>query len=220
MPYLNGNCKFSYFSIQNCITFFDILSSLTYCVFVGVIFPNNHDLRVRLATANGKGDSMRILVIDDKAQNTKAARAQLSAHDLTLASSYDEAVKRLGGSYEEHDFDVVLTDLMMPASGDCMGEEGEQFVGKDMPVGIFLVLLAAKRGAKRVALLSDTDHHDHPASASLDLLNGFSREPAPFRINSTLVLLTNNSDWIHWDAATGRTKDWGGLLKHLLTLPE
>lgn len=65
-------------------------------------------------------------------------------------------------------FDVVLSDLLMPASKMTMAEKGLQYVGQEMPVGFALSLMAAIQGAKYVAVVTATNHHHHPASAMLD----------------------------------------------------
>ncbi len=66
------------------------------------------------------------------------------------------------------DFDVVMTDLMVPASEQAQGGEGLQYVGKEMPLGSIIALLAIAKGVKKVAIVTDTNHHDHPASAAFD----------------------------------------------------
>lgn len=65
-------------------------------------------------------------------------------------------------------FDVVLSDLLMPASRMTMGDKGMEYVGQEMPVGFALSLMAAIHGARYIAVVTDTNHHDHPASAMLD----------------------------------------------------
>ena len=65
-------------------------------------------------------------------------------------------------------FDIVLSDLLMPASGMTMGDKGMKYVGQEMPVGFALALMAAIHGARYIAVVTDTNHHDHPASAMLD----------------------------------------------------
>lgn len=65
-------------------------------------------------------------------------------------------------------FDAVLSDLLIPASSQTMGPKGMKYVGQEMPVGFALSLMAAIHGAKYVAVVTDTNHHDHPASAMLD----------------------------------------------------
>ena len=161
---------------------------------------------------------MKILVIDDAAHNTQAAISQLGeAHQLTTASSYDEARKLLVGNpwanEEAQKFDVILTDLMMPASGMRQGEEGLRFVGKLMPVGVFLVLLAAKSGAKYIGLLTDTGHHDHPASAALD-----DMYETVLQINSAKTVFINNKFMDHQRKGKKvvSIKRWDQLLEELL----
>lgn len=116
---------------------------------------------------------MKILVIDDTRVNLEAAKQTISSqHELTLASSYDEAYKLLekpkdGGPPP---FDVVLTDLLMPAGSVQQGGEGAKYVGQEMPVGFALALMAVLHGAKLVAVVTDLDHHKHPAAAMLDRL--------------------------------------------------
>jgi len=68
-------------------------------------------------------------------------------------------------------FDVVLTDLLVPASSRTQGTKGQQFVGKEMPLGSIIALLALTRGVKMVAVVTDSGHHDHPASAAFDTFN-------------------------------------------------
>ena len=65
-------------------------------------------------------------------------------------------------------FDVVLSDLLMPASKMSMGDKGFKYVGQEMPVGFAIALMASLHGVKYVAVVTDTNHHDHPASAMLD----------------------------------------------------
>jgi CheY-like chemotaxis protein len=147
---------------------------------------------------------MKILVIDDSQVHLDAARAQLSNHDLVTAQSYDEAMQimfDIGRHHERIDgtrqqFDVVLVDLLMPASAAMQNDPRLNLVGQEMPVGIFLALLAAKHGAKFVGLFSDASHHNHPASSCLDAFNKHERMPTPFYIGECKVILTNNRSWV------------------------
>ncbi len=171
---------------------------------------------------------MKILVFDDSQTNRDAARAQLKNHDLTVVGTYDEAQKLL----TTHKFDVVLTDLLVPASHQSQGSE--EFVGKEMPVGIFIALLAAvKTRAKYVAVFTDTDHHSHPASACFDIFNRSESFPKPFTVEGSKVLLSNARKWINmYDPQdlskvleyreyrertdTVRAKNWAALLDYLV----
>jgi len=130
---------------------------------------------------------MKILVIDDNQNHLDAALQTLSGHEVTTCKSYDEALELLEEKFRDekgeiHDYpkkgsqkmpywDAVFCDLLMPAGQDRQGSKGDQYVGQEMPVGWSLALVAAKRGAKYVAVVSDLSHHDHPASAMLDRIS-------------------------------------------------
>lgn len=163
---------------------------------------------------------MKILVIDDSRIHQNAAHEQLKDHDLTVVKTYDEAHRLIVGSdrdghghHEKHDFDVVLVDLLMPASLTKLSHSFK-WVDQVMPVGIFLALLAAKFGAKYVGLLTDTHHHDHPAAACLDAFNEAESRPTPFIVGETKVILSNNGRWN--DNGCGSGKKWDKLLEYLL----
>jgi CheY-like chemotaxis protein len=169
---------------------------------------------------------MKVLVFDDNQTHRDAAKAQLKDHDLTVVGTYDEAQRLLT---PESKFDVVLTDLLVPASKKVLGPEGLEFAGQEMPVGIFIGLLAAvKARAKLIAVFTDSSHHDHPASACFDAFEG-----AAFTVEGCKVLLCNNSSWVrNYDPAdlgnelkfaewtkrddTVRAKNWAALLDYLL----
>ena len=158
-----------------------------------------------------KERAMKILVIDDSPVHQAAAKKQLTEHDLAVVGSYDEAVRLLEphisasgrwdrGECPKHGFDVVLTDLLMPASGMLQGE-GRKFVGQEMPVGIFLALLAAKNGAKHVAVFTDSDHHDHPASACFDPFNEGKYMSVALPVAGAQVILVNNPNLVQTDTS-------------------
>lgn len=193
---------------------------------------------------------MKILVIDDSPIHQNAARKQLAAeHDLTVVGSYDEAVRLLepcinasgrwqNGEFPKHGFDVVLTDLLMPASGMLQGK-GMKFVGQEMPVGIFLALLAAKNGAKHVAVFTDSDHHAHPASACFDSFNEGKYMSVVLPVAGAQVILVNSPNLVNNDTSVQpkeveeerldgskykfqvypRIKRWDLVLRNLLNPP-
>jgi CheY-like chemotaxis protein len=128
---------------------------------------------------------MKILVIDDSVQHIMAAEEQLSVeHNLTTATSYDEAVALI----KQGGWDAVLCDMNMPL--EKLGETA---------VGWSLVFLAAKHGAKYVAMLTDASHHLNGDSASIDIIH---REI--FSVEGAKVLFSNNNP------SCG--KDWGWYL--------
>jgi DNA-binding NarL/FixJ family response regulator len=59
---------------------------------------------------------MKVLVIDDNDGHRSAAQAQLKDHEVTVVGSYDEGKKLV---CQSHDFEVVLVDLLMPASREA-----------------------------------------------------------------------------------------------------
>ncbi len=123
---------------------------------------------------------------DNEAKNAEYFAAQRAANEQ--ATTYP-------------DFDVVLSDLLVPASRQAQGPDGYKHIGTEMPVGIFIGLVAAVRAhAKYVAVFTDSDHHSHPASACFDVFNECETQPTPFSVESSKVLLSNTRNWIgHFD---------------------
>ncbi len=110
---------------------------------------------------------MKILVVDDKQPHRDSATELLGTdHDLTVVRTYGEASKLL----QEDGFDVLLTDLFMPAESTTLAPDAFNLVGHEIPIGLILVLLAAQRDLPYIALATDTNHHRHPMSAALDLI--------------------------------------------------
>lgn len=137
------------------------------------------------------------------------------------------------------DFDVALVDLLVPASRQSQGPNSKE-AGKEMPIGIFIGLLAAVKGkARYVAVFTDSNHHDHPASACFDAFNKHPEfngiKGVPFEVAGSKIVLTNYSNWVNqFDpdnlekeleyeeykkrSDTVRAKNWREVLKHLITV--
>jgi len=154
---------------------------------------------------------MKILVIDDTQKHLDSAIQTLEGHDVTTCATYDEAAKLVNAG----GWDVVLSDLLMPAGKRSQGE-GMKYVGQEMPVGWSLALEAVQAGAKYVAVVTDMNHHSHPASAMLDSISG-----TIFDINGSKVLMTNRiesvgiKDGTHQVCATcNGTGDFPGDAKY------
>ncbi|MDP3731047.1 MAG: hypothetical protein Q8R34_00950 [bacterium] len=96
------------------------------------------------------------------------------------------------------DFDVVLTDLMVPASKQAMGGAGMRLAGQEMGLGTTIAFLALSKGVKLVAVITDMSHHAHPASAALDC---FTWE-GTFSVGDAKVLLDNGNVITRVDAET------------------
>ncbi len=152
---------------------------------------------------------MRILVVDDSSVHQQSARQTLVGHDLTVATSYEEGFNILvplddryvvkGGKGTM--FDVVLSDLLMPAPGTMLSPKAIlEFKDKEQPLGWALVLRAVLNGTRYAAVVSQTDHHDHPAAFALDAIDnandswgdskyqrGFPMKKPQFDINGAKV---------------------------------
>ena len=116
---------------------------------------------------------MKILVIDDTQIQRAHAITALAVHDVTVAEGWGLAKYLL----EEERWDLVLTDLSMPAESDGQGNEGLKYVGQPTPYGFPLALLALKLGVPKVAIVSngqgeDGNHHAHPIFWASDELHG------------------------------------------------
>src|SRR4051812_15621360 len=124
---------------------------------------------------------MRILVFDDKELHRNAAEAQLKGHDVTIVTTYQQAERLLVpqfdmSKYEDlltkgipaedaqkaaltpaQQFDVILTDLLVPAPTHRMSQlVAQKFFWREMPVGMLIGLLGASRaGVKYVGVVTD-----------------------------------------------------------------
>lgn len=178
---------------------------------------------------------MKILVFDDSLMNQRSARVQLKDHDLTIVGTYDEAQSALTSmkfgkvNPDFQKFDVVLTDLMVPASRQSLGGPATQLAGQEMPLGSIIALKALSVGVKMVALVTDTNHHDHPASAAIDTFDGRVGEPAI--IGDARLFCTNydvnglfdaetfeqlDKFQNHGERKTLYAKDWAKALRSLM----
>jgi CheY-like chemotaxis protein len=157
----------------------------------------------------------KVLVFDDTEHHRQSAHLLLSKdYDLTVVSTYDDAQRALlktvdnNGSCEGEakkratiypGYDYVLLDLFVPASKQAQQGTGEDFVGIEMPLGTTLALFALCSGVKKVAVVTDVNHHDHPASAAFDCFDDYGCQA----IGAT-ILCTNCWQAIRIDATTGQ----------------
>ncbi len=128
--------------------------------------------------------------------------------------------------YEAHDqseipfpFDVVLTDMMLPMSQEYPTSRLYK-AGQLEPLGLILALMAAKRGAKFVALATDINHHDSAMSGGLDELNPLRATTEIYSIDSARVIFTHAPMCQPVTQQQGLVKNWEVLLKMLTTKPE
>lgn len=136
---------------------------------------------------------MKILVIDDTKENLSSVKQTLKGHEVTVCDSYEDALllicpdqgprPRVMSPY----WDAVLCDLQMPLPakttyGDSLRPEENE--GSLSSIGWSLALLAAKNGAKYVAVATTMGHGR--VSYIVNPLSGHI-----FKIDDTNVLITN-----------------------------
>jgi hypothetical protein len=127
-------------------------------------------------------DRPTVLVFDDTQKHLKAAREQLSdICNLVITDQYERAEQLL----QFRSFDCVLLDLLVPPSPRTLGPEGQKHLGTEMPLTPILAFLALSQGVKKVGILTDANHHNHPASAALDIFRD------PFMLGDAKVIMSN-----------------------------
>ncbi len=130
---------------------------------------------------------LKILVVEDSAIHQQAARLQLAGHNLTIVATCQEAQSQLKEAW-----DVVLTDMMIPWTDGC----------EEMPLGMTLVMLALKSGVKKIALVTDANHHENLNSRALDVFRSVDPRKGEWRkgfvVGDSEVIVTNGG---------GRTAD-------------
>lgn len=88
------------------------------------------------------------------------------------------------------DFDVVLTDMMMPASRRNLCKEARsKYLEQEMPLGLVVALLALRNGIKNVAIVSDMNHHTHPVAAAFDYFVGVPSGNEPVKVCGATAFL-------------------------------
>lgn len=110
---------------------------------------------------------MRILVVEDKAPHRKSAEETLAGHEVTIVDSFDKAMEIL--PKDSAPFEAVLTDMMMPMSRKTLAP-GVFNPSEQVPYGFIIALKATLCGAKFVAMVTDTNHHEGAMSAAIDHL--------------------------------------------------
>ena len=115
---------------------------------------------------------MKILVVDDNPENIEDARKQLVGYNVDYCNgeksfwelSYTalHSGKRAGKT--EWAYDVVLTDLIMPAgkNNDIIDDTASEFEGVLMGSGLAIAFMAIAAGSKYVGVVSLNEHHLHP----------------------------------------------------------
>ena len=148
-----------------------------------LVFDDNEANRIT-AEATLKGHELTIVGTYDEAQSMLASNTDhrkveeileeifgdfnpYRTEDTDKKEAYFKARTEVLEMYTSHpDFEVVMTDLMVPASSQHLGNP--QLGGQERELGAIIALFAIFQGVKNVLVASDMNHHDHPASAALD----------------------------------------------------
>ena len=147
---------------------------------------------------------MRILLLDDNLRHRRAGARQLEAlgHEVVALCDYGEARERA----KTEPFDVALIDLLMPAEPTMLGEEArKEFVGREIAIGFPLVLELSRLGIGKIAVATDTNHHNHPMSAVVDWFRG-----AALSVDGAKVAI------MHAPMRDDGAKDWGKILAQII----
>lgn len=147
---------------------------------------------------------MKVLLLDDSVRHRRAGKRQLEelGHEVVAMSSYFEACDLAGNVA----FDVALIDLLMPAESRTLGLEAiKEFVGREEGVGFPVAINLARLGIPKIAMATDTNHHNNPMSAMVDW---FGRDRAVV-INNAKVI------FIHSPMTVNSEKDWVKVLSFL-----
>lgn len=147
---------------------------------------------------------MRILLVDDTLRHRRAGSSQLEAlgHEVLACSGYGDARR----AAEAERFDAALVDLMMPAEATTLGTEARaEHVGREIAIGFPLAIELARLGIPKIAVATDTNHHDHPMSAAVDWFEGQT-----LTINCAMVRIS------HARLIDDGAKNWGQALDNLL----
>lgn len=167
---------------------------------------------------------MRILVVDDNAANQESASLLTQdGHDVTVLGTIEEAFRFFSEAEKKGVPDVVMSDLWMPAPAMDNFYRGVQYIlssnnpyhpehdgnrTDQIPAGLVFAIAAANLGVKRIAILTDSDHHSDQMVAVMDLFeeNLFGGHIGKYEAR----YFSRN------DEGLPIVKDWQKLLKRLL----
>jgi len=111
--------------------------------------------------------------------------------------------ERMGTTNPAKKFDAVLTDLMVPASGQNISDSCRHLVGQEMPLGAIIALLAIHNGVKKVAVVTDASHHFSPASAALDCFQESACEGIELFCTNHCIVESNGENVKDWATVLG-----------------
>jgi len=132
----------------------------------------------------------KILVVSGNSDNQKSACRDFEHYHLTVAVGYDCAMSILN----EERFDVVLTDLGIPMDLEP-GQQITTSIGRFIPYGILVMIEAAHRGIKHVAVVTDDNDHDEMAAAVDHFIDPINIDGAKVQMIHTSIKDDGSKDW-------------------------
>ena len=121
---------------------------------------------------------------------------------MVVTSSYEEAVYKV----RRESFDVALLDLLMPAESFTLGSAAiVEHLGREIGAEFPLIFVMVLCGIKKIAVVTDGNHHQHPVVATVDWLCNNE-----FTVNGSRVLIQ------YAQLTTEGAKDWAKTFTDLL----
>jgi CheY-like chemotaxis protein len=193
-------------------------------------YVENIELSLNYQEARELGGDQRIAAARDRCKAADVPRDSELGDGLTFDRAQRVANAR---SVTPLAFEAVLVDMMMPMSEATLAPD-VWVPDEQVPYGFILVLKAALRGARFVAMVTDTNHHEGAMSAALDHLGpGYypdNDDQPPFApnfvINGAKVMFVHapfcrddDGEFLgeSTDGRQSRIKDWGIILADLQT---
>jgi CheY-like chemotaxis protein len=131
-----------------------------------VTIVGSYDEAQKALTSHLDYDKARALFVEKYGDNEPYKSGGMPEEKRSERIAYYQDCQKRATTHP--DFDIVLTDLLVPTSRQAQGHDGMEFVGKEMPLGTTIALLALTVGIRNVAVVTDMNHHNHPASATFD----------------------------------------------------
>lgn len=159
----------------------------------------------------------KILIVEDNQRHLETVDQLIAeGHQVDIVNTFAGAIDKLTNSdrpyytpvisdeTEKKRYDVVLTDLMLPYGYGPMRNVDDRSV--ESPLGFGIIFASARLGIPKVGLLTDTNHHDTPVSATMDhikipLLG--ERYASPVQEGYRPVLRINETDVVMFDVRDG-----------------
>ena len=160
-----------------------------------------------------------IYVIDHKPDELERATTAISEicpkATIQTFTKFGDAARVMGAEVVP---DTLLTDLMYPYATELMSHPAE-WKDREEPAGLMMVMIALLAGVKRIGIVSDINHHDHPVAALQHCFELWSSKDGRWvkwvRRQGAIALSSKGTPVLAYNGK----KDWGVALQQLLEKP-